>query len=193
MLTGAAAVLSVLVALTAIPITVQFSVSWAQRLRQDIRLQWAFGLVQMRLPRVESGKRVAKKKTKKATGRSSGNAGNFLRVLQQPGFRRRIVRFAHDLWHAVRKENVGLRIRLGLGDPAETGQLWALFGPLAGMLGALRDASVVIEPEFLDPTFELDGSGTIRIIPLQFILLAFSLLFSPAIWRAVRQMRAVGA
>jgi hypothetical protein len=41
----------------------------------------------------------------------------------------------------------------------------------------------------MDATFELDGSGSIRIIPLQLIVLTLALLLSPPVWQGIRQMR----
>ena len=100
-----------------------------------------------------------------------------------------MIRFIHELWHAIQKRDVSLRIRIGLDDPADTGQLWAILGPVAGMLANVRQASIEIEPEFSVSTFELDSSGTIRIIPLQLLYLILALLLSPAVWRGIRQMR----
>jgi hypothetical protein len=96
------------------------------------------------------------------------------------------------VWRAIHKKNVRLLVRLGLGDPADTGQLWAIFGPLSAMLASLRDIRIAIEPDFLDTTFEVDSSGTIRLIPLQFAILALGLLFSPPMWRGIMLMRKSG-
>ena len=97
-----------------------------------------------------------------------------------------------DFWHAVRKRHVSLHIRIGLGDPADTGQLWAVVGPVAGVLATIQEASIEIEPEFFDTTFELDGSGNIRLIPLQMIYLIVALLLSPAVWQGISKMRTAG-
>ena len=47
--------------------------------------------------------------------------------------RRGIVRSLSDVWRAIYKKDVRLLVRMGLGDPAETGQLWVVLGPLSGM------------------------------------------------------------
>jgi hypothetical protein len=113
-------------------------------------------------------------------------------AIRQPSFRRRLLRFVRDLWRAIHKKNVQLMIRIGLGDPADTGQLWAACGPLSGVLARVRDVRITIMPDFLDSTFEVDSSGTIRVIPLQFATLALGLLLSPSIWRGIMLMRASG-
>ena len=90
-----------------------------------------------------------------------------------------MIKFTRDFWHAIQKHNITLRIRIGLGDPADTGHMWAIVGPVSGILATIEEASIEIEPEFIDSVFELDSSGNIRIIPLQMIYLVFGLLLSP--------------
>ncbi|MDX1697383.1 MAG: DUF2953 domain-containing protein, partial [Thiohalobacterales bacterium] len=114
-----------------------------------------------------------------------------LAAIRQKSFRRRIIRFAGDIWRALHKSNLSLQIRLGLGDPADTGRLWAVVGPVAGILSNTREASIEVMPEFLESTFEMGGSGEIRVIPLQMIYLTAGLLLSPPFWQGIRRMRAV--
>lgn len=196
MLTGVAAFLLLLIALLAIPVTLKFRISWKHVFEHDIKLQWGFGLVRLRIPPLQPkppslggdalGQGIGPLK------RSSSKKDHFFAVVRRKELRRRLIRFIRDLWHAVQTKNLNLHIRVGLGDPADTGQLWAIVGPVAGMLANVQEASVIIEPEFLDATFELNSSGSIRIVPLQMVCLAVALLLSPAIWQGIRQMRLVG-
>ena len=195
MLTGLVVFLLLLIGLLAIPLTLTYRVSWPQASNNDTRLLWAFGLVNVRIP---SQSRIAAEKSEKA-GRhadggepSSKKKPNVLAAIKRKAFRGRIKKFAGDMWRVIQKENVIIRLRVGLGDPADTGQLWAVFGPLAGGLANVRDAAIRIEPEFFDTTLELDSRGTIRVIPLQMILLTLGLLLSPPVWRGIREMRIVG-
>jgi hypothetical protein len=196
MLTGVMAFLLLLITLLAIPLTLIVQVSWQQAFQGDIKLHWAFGLIRVRLPLFQSkpppaqGNEPAQKiRQQKA---SPGKAFNPLAAFRQKSFRRRIIRFMRALWHAFHRRDISLRIRLGLGDPADTGQLWAIVGPVSGILANIQEASITIEPEFFDATFELDSYGSIRFIPLQMIYLTVGLLLSPAVWRGIIQMRKVG-
>lgn len=195
MLTGVVTFLLLLIALLAVPVTLKFQMSWRQALQGDIRLLWLFGLVRLRLaiPHLKLPSQEAKKATRKISRieRSPRKSKNQFAVIWQRPFRQRMLRFIRDFWHAVHKRDVNLRIRIGLGDPADTGQLWAVVGPAAGMLSNVQEASIEIAPEFFDTTFELDSSGNIRFIPLQMIYLAAALIFSPAVWHGIRQMRKV--
>lgn len=198
MLTALAVVLLTCIVLLAIPLAVTFRVSWPETSRNDVRLRWAFGLVALRIDSPRSGSRsrsaaVGEKKPrrrKRRSGRSVQGKKKVLSVAGDQPFRQRAVRFAGDLWRAVRKDNVRLRARLGLGDPADTGQLWAVVGPVAGLLSAVPGAAIAIEPDFVDPTFEVDGSGRIEVVPIQVIYLMLALLLSPSVWRTVRRLRA---
>lgn len=185
-----------LLLLLAVPVTLKFQVAWPQTSGNDVEWGWAFGLV-----RVRSGASHAVPTTPvddmpqledRHAEPSRPKSAAFVSVIRLHDFRRRIFRFVCDLWRLVHKKNVRLHIRLGLGDPADTGQLWIVAGPLAGLLATLQEPAISIEPQFGDAAFELDSAGTVRIIPLQFIYLSIALLLSPSIWRGVMQMRKVG-
>jgi len=196
MLTGMVIFLLLLIVLLAVPVTLTFKMSWQQVFQSDVKLFWLFGLVRVHLPSFQS----------KATPQEGvelvqeidrleqlpHKKQNVFAFFRQKAFRQRIIKFIIDLWHAVHKRNVSLRVRLGLGDPADTGQLWAVIGPVAGMLSNAKEASIEIVPDFFDIAFELDSSGNIRLIPLQIIYLIIGLLLSPAIWQGVKRMRIVG-
>ncbi len=190
----AAATLLLLIALFAIPVSLDFRLSWNEAFREDIRLSWAFGLVRVRVPlqrpSVADSSAEEKDKPKKNAGRSKRRRPSVRAILQQKAFRRRLFRFVSDLWRAVQKQNVSLRLRLGLGDPADTGMLWSVLGPVAGYLGTLEEVSVFVEPDFFETTLEFDGSGRFRLVPLQIVFLAGGLLMSPPFYRGIREMRA---
>lgn len=196
MLIGTAIFLSLVVFLLAMPVSLTYQFSWKQTPSARLRLNWAFGLVQADvspdLAKSRPGKLDATGKKGARRGKSKARKANIMAAIRQASFRRRIFRFVSDLWRKIHKKNVRLLVRLGLGDPADTGQLWAVLGPLSGMLARLRDIRITVEPDFLDPTLEVDSSGTIRMIPLQVVILVFGLLFSPPIWRGIMSMRRSG-
>lgn len=193
MLIGIAIFLLFVIVLLAIPVTLTFQVSRQQVFRARMTLKWAFGLVRVRIPLSNklpssSQTEAASRNIHRAT-RHSTRSGSLFTLIRQRAFRRRILTFVSDLWHAVDKRNIHLRVRLGLGDPADTGQLWAVVGPVAAILANVKEARLEIEPEFMETVFELHSSGTIRLIPLQIITLVLVLLLSPSVWHGIRQMR----
>jgi len=195
MLTGVVAGLLLLIAVLAIPLVVTFRVSWREAFQNDTELRWAFGLVRIRIPSYQSETPSPKGKKPDAkpgrVRRSSGKNHDVFAAVRQKSFRRRIIRFISELWHAVHKKNLTVRVRLGLGDPADTGQLWVIFGPIAGLLASVQEASIEIEPEFFDTIIELDSSGSIRVIPVQVLYLTVALLLSPPVWKGIKLIRGV--
>lgn len=194
MLVGTVVFLSLVVIVLAVPVTLTYRLAWRQTLSADLRLSWVFGLLRADispdLGKPEPGQPEAARNKNGWRRKSKGKRANFKAAIRQPAFRRRMLRFASDVWRAIHKKNVELMVRMGLGDPADTGQLWALLGPLAGMLKRSGDIRVVIEPDFLDATFDVDSSGTLRIIPLQMVIIALGLFVSPPVWRGIMVMRA---
>lgn len=196
MLIGTVLFLSLVVILLAVPLTLTYRLSWRQTLSANLRLIWAFGLVRAEIsPDREKSRGDKPVGAHPKSGRQAGAPArktSLLAAIRQPAFRRRFLRFVSDAWGAIHKQDVQLLVRLGLGDPADTGRLWAVIGPLSGMLTRLSDIRIAIEPDFLDPTLEVDSTGTVRIIPLQFAILAIGLLISPSVWRGIMQARAPG-
>ncbi len=176
-----------LITLLAVPLTLRFRLTRYETTEGELTLQWLFGLVNITLPKPQAhheAEEPARVQDKKASSQLK-----LSRVLRQKPFRDRILKFIADMWHAIKKEDFSLYLRLGLGDPADTGQLWAVIGPLSGILFTLEDAKIEIEPDFMESTFELKSGGTIRIIPLQLITLTLGVIFSPTIWRGIIEAR----
>jgi len=182
------------VALLAIPVTLIFKLSWQQAFQGHITLRWAFGFVCVGFPlfRSTSPPSVGENLIDNISvcEHSVGKKKSPFSLRWGKALRTRMIKFITDFWHAIHKREIKLRVRIGLGDPADTGQLWAFIGPVSGMLANMKEVVVEIEPDFFDDSFELDSSGAIRVIPLQIIFLTAGFLLSPSVWQGLRQMRA---
>lgn len=188
--------LGLLIGLLAVPLTVVFSIHRIEETQGLVRFRWLFGLVrfQLRIPQAaktrpgpapeprEKAKSPRKRKKK-------GSAGGLLSLIKQPALRRRVYKFIRDMLRATQARNLFLRLRIGLGDPADTGRLWAIIGPIAGMARNLRIAVVRIEPEFTDPVFEVESHGQFRLVPIQFIAMTAAFILSPSMLRAWWRLR----
>ena len=188
MLASVLVFLLLLIALLAIPVRVTFLVSREETLERTIELKWMYGLVRVRIPPAApatTGAEEVKHKPSRQQRSARGGQSAF-DLLRQDALRRRLIKFGGNLWDAVRKDDVRLHIRIGLDDPADTGQLWAVIGPVSAMLKNIRSASIEIEPIFTDPSFELHSSGSLRVVPLQVLCLTIGLLLSPPVWQLMR-------
>ncbi|MDD3448904.1 MAG: hypothetical protein PHF72_07730 [Gammaproteobacteria bacterium] len=180
------ALLAGLLALLAVPLELAFSVR-RDGVRREGRgsLRWLFGLVRVRLG--GPGRPAARRPRARRPRRGGGGARRMLALVQVEGFGSHLLRLARDLFRRIRIQELGLRVRLGLDDPADTGRLWAVVGPLAALPGLRR---ITIEPEFAAGTFELDGRGRIRIVPLRLLSVLLRFALSPVTLRALYATRA---
>lgn len=196
MLIGTVVFLALVIVLLAMPVTLTYQLAWKDTLSASVRLNWAFGLVNADVSPGKVGPSadkpgIAGRKPDRRDN-SKRRKANVMAAIRRAAFRRRVLRFVSDLWRAIHKTDVRLRVRLGLGDPADTGQMWAVLGPVSGMLARLREIRVAIEPDFDDATLEVDSSGTVRVFPLQVVIIVLGLLVSPPVWRGVMAMRTSG-
>lgn len=193
MLVGALLVLVVLLAFLAVPIGMRFDVSWHGELEHRIDLSWAFGIFRKRLQleedRSRETTRPARRSPRRTIAQSQRSGAHAFAALRLRPFRRRLLRFGRSLWRAIHKDRVRVTVRLGLGDPADTGRLWALVGPCAGLLQQVPEVAISIEPDFDNASFELQSSGAIRVVPLAVLLLIVGLVASPSVWHGVRVLR----
>lgn len=187
--------LGLLLLLLAVPVAAAFRFEGIEAFNGQITIRWLFGLLRFRIripgvSKLPPESRVAPQAAK-ARARPEKRSGrlNVLPVLRQVAFRRRVYRLAQDLAGAAHLSQFRLRMRLGLGDPADTGRLWAIVGPLNAVAQNLRDAQVQIEPEFMGPVFEFQVHGRLRLIPLQLLILATGFALSPASIRAWRTLK----
>lgn len=194
--------LALFLALLGVPVAIAFRISHGDgetgaTTRGQVHFRWLFGLVRFRIAiPTKSGtekKHGHQLHIKEREQKSSGRSVGAFAILRQSAFRHRAFRFLKDVFRATHARDLYLRLRIGLGDPADTGRLWALLGPVAGLATNVSTAVVRIEPEFMDPVFELESQGKFRLIPLQFIALALAFALSPPSLRAWRMMHRGGA
>jgi len=198
-------ILLAVIFLLAIPVNLSYQLSIHEMTQYHLNLIWLFGLVQFRFPlrpleNSQANKTAFQKKTKNnifSTKERALNGGkkhspqskiNPLSIIRMKACRQRMIRFSGDLWRAIEKRDFRLFIRIGLEDPADTGRLWALFGPLSGLVSNIEVATIQIKPEFAEPVFQLNTSGEIRVVPLRLLSLIFGVFLSPSLWRGLKQL-----
>lgn len=177
--------------LLAIPVELAFAVQ-RHKGRQKGRgtLGWLFGLVRLRLgePKMRVKAKPKSRPEAKRRHRTRRGARRVMAILRIEDFGWRLLRLVRDVFERIHIEELSLKIRLGLDDPADTGRLWAVVGPLAAMLALPQVARIVIEPEFTMEDLEIDGKGRIRIIPIQLLFVVIVFLLSPTTLRALYSM-----
>ncbi|MBE9502794.1 MAG: DUF2953 domain-containing protein [Proteobacteria bacterium] len=175
--------------LLAIPLEVAFSIKYDEAFQSRVSLCWLFGLVRTqalsdRIKKIKVEPQKPKKKKGKSKGRHGGARYVFVMV-KSKGFIRRLLKLVNDVIRTMHLRKLNIDARLGLGDPADTGRLWGVIGPVAGLMANCSKANVRIEPDFYDESFYLGGEGQMGLIPLQLIFTFITFLISPAMLRAV--------
>lgn len=174
----------------AVPVDVEFRLEGIEPFTGHLGVRWLFGLVRYRVPVPRAGPRPeAKPKAAEVRARPEGRRRhrNVLAALKETAFRQRVYRLAGDLIRAVHPHRLRLLMRIGLGDPADTGRLWAVVGPLSAV--PLRNAELRIQPDFLDPVLEVEADGRLLLVPLSILILAIAFALSPPTIRAWSALR----
>ncbi|WP_189613436.1 DUF2953 domain-containing protein [Saccharospirillum salsuginis] len=110
-------------------------------------------------------------------------------VVSVDGFIGRVLTLARRVLGAIHIQQLDIQGRMGLGDPADTGRLWSVVGPVTAILASPRVTRIHFEPDFSDPVLDLQGNGRIRLVPLRLIGLVLGFLLSPTTVRAFMAMR----
>jgi hypothetical protein len=189
-----AGLLGLVLLVLAVPVDVEFRLEGIEPFTGEVGVRWLFGLVRFRIPGPRVGKPTPRPEAKpkaarvRARPKARGRHRNVLAALRQAAFRRRVYRLVRDLVRAVHLHRLRLLMRLGLGDPADTGRLWAVVGPL-NAVAQLRNAELRIEPEFMDPVLEFQADGRLLLVPLRLLILAIAFALSPPTIRAWRTLK----
>jgi hypothetical protein len=185
MLIGSAVLLVCLIALLAIPVDVKFSVRWHERFRARVMIAWMFGLVRLPMPSKpgKPSRQEPSPKTRRGKALYKGSR-SMVTMLRSEGFWPRLLRFASDILNVMQVRVFRLRVRLGLEDPADTGQIWAFVGPLTAILAGASGTDIEIEPDFDRALLSVDGNAELRVIPIRVLVVAVPFIGSPATLRA---------
>ena len=183
-----ACLLLLLVVLLAIPVELKFDLRcWEGERQSSVALVLLFGAVRLPMGSKARSKPEQPRKGHKAKeGHRRSGPGRILAMLQTEGFPGRVLQLAKDIFRRIHIGDLSLDARLGLGDPADTGRLWGVVGPLAVMLATSRAMQVSVQPVFAAEVFEYQGRGHLSVIPLQVLALFLAFALSPVTLRALR-------
>ena len=184
MLIGSAVFLACLIALLAIPVDVKFSVRWHERFRARVMIAWMFGLVRLPMPSKPGKPSRQEPSPKTRRGTLYKGSRSMVTMLRSEGFWPRLLRFASDILNVMQVRIFRLRVRLGLEDPADTGQIWAFVGPLTVMLAGAQGTDIEIKPDFERAFLSVDGNAELRVVPIRVFAVVIPFIGSPATLRA---------
>ena len=156
-----------------IPVQTTFTIDTSSPQRYRLRASWLFGLVRKDIRK----KRKPPRKKKEGTGLLS-YIRSYSKISRFTGLMPRLSSLAMDIYHRLKAGTVHGDLRIGLEDPALTGIVFAVIGPVNAMLNLLPNYSVSLHPVFEDEDIlegHLNGSVTVRPVRLMIPALRFGL------------------
>jgi hypothetical protein len=175
-------ILLILLVLLSVPVDLAYRIHLRTGVEGRLTIGWLFGLI--RIPVTLGGKKPGKKAKRKKAARRKSDRGR--KIVTRGEFWRWLRRLLRKILGRIQVYRLFLRVRLGLGDPADTGRLWAFAGPVAAILATIPLADISIEPNFMDAELVLESEGQIRVYPISIIATVVVTALSPATWRVFR-------
>ena len=179
----AGVVLFILFFLLIVPIEAEFKFNNLNGSEKTVKLKALFGLLSKTVYTSDKSK-ISKPKEKaevKKEKKSGSGLSKIISLLQNGKFLRKTALTLKKLLSSIKPELKHFHFRLGLNDPADTGIIWGLIGPVSGIFYGFTEKEVVIEPDFLDPALGLDTRGSVSIVPLEILIILIGYLFSPTV------------
>lgn len=187
----ASVMVMLLIALLAIPVTLNVQVSKMRKYQSHYEVCWFYNHIQISIPANKSERseiRTHKSKPDKSPSKSQTSAkARSSAFLFIGDVRQCLIVYTRSLIKSLRFANLYLHARIGLGDPADTGQLWSVGWLVSAVLAKLKQATIHIEPDFLDHTLTLEGQTDMQLVPLQILCVTARLLLSIPILKAIAQ------
>ena len=160
------------------------------RPRFRLKVGWFFGLVSKEV----GGGKKSEEEEKPADRKRGFDRAQLVRmagILRIPGLSKRVRAFLRSIVNRLKIRDFGADLRVGLGDPADTGLMFAIIGPTILFMCSSFPRQVRVQPSFTDEAvFEGSFHGTVRVVPIQMVvpLLKFALSL-PALKAAVKLVR----
>ncbi|HEY82406.1 MAG TPA: hypothetical protein G4O01_03845 [Dehalococcoidia bacterium] len=181
---ASAALAALLILALFVPLELAVQLSTAERPRLRMRLVWLFGLV-----RKEIGRGEKKPAAPKKTGKKRINPRDILSLLQTKGLLQQLKISLQGMLRSLEIKNLTADFKVGLGDPADTGLLFALLAPVILWLNSSLPLRISAQPSFADaPTFTGYSHGAVRVRPIRLVIPLLRFAISPATMRAVKKL-----
>ena len=159
--------------------------------RFRMRLAWLFGLVSTDLRRKEKKpeeEQEAVERRRKPRDRRA-DARVIFEVLRTKGLFSQLSRLLKSILGRIKIRDLGVNLRVGLDNPADTGLLFAFVAPASQFLGSSPHHQIRLEPSFTDQGV-LQGylCGTARVRPVQLVAPLMGFAFSLPTLKAVKTL-----
>lgn len=182
------AVILVLVLCVPLDLALHADVYGKPKLR--LKLSWLFSLVSKEVTRGKEPKEKKKLvKEKRKPKERKKRVGVILQILRTKGLLKQLKRLLKDLLRCLKIRDLIADFRVGLGDPADTGLLFALIGPATFWLNSSLSHQIRVQPSFEgEGVFEGYSHGVVRLRPIQLVIPFLRFAFSLATIRVAKRL-----
>jgi hypothetical protein len=154
-----------------------------------LRFSWFFGLVS----REVTGKKKKPKEKKVAAEakekRRWKDARVMFSILRTKGVLRHLKELLKGVFSCLKFRDLVADFKIGLGDPADTGLLFAFIGPATAFLGSSHPHQIRFEPSFgEDAVLQGYSQGTVRLRPIQLAPPFLKFVFSFTALRIIKTL-----
>ena len=179
--------IALFILLLTVPVDLVFYVERDEKLRLGATVRFMFRFKKdigskKRRRREEDGQKEKAKKHRRGIK-------PLITALTTRGFAYKLLKFVRDVLRIVKIRELKARVRIGLGDPAETGMLFAVIAPTMVFVRSISSADVEVEPDFEEERLEGYCQGDVRAIPIKFVRPLVLFLCSKATLKALWAMR----
>jgi len=176
------AVLTVLA--LSVPLDVALHMDAHGRPKFSMRLVWLFGLVSKEV-RPEEKKRVIK--GRRGLGERVRQAKAMFEILRIKGLLGQLKSLLRGVLSCVKIRELGVNLRVGLNNPADTALLFAFIGPAIVFLESSFPYQLRVQPSFDDEAvFDGHLAGVARLRPIKLVRPLLGFAFSLATLRALK-------
>ena len=157
------------------------------RLNFRLRLGWLFGLVDNEVRRGKEKPKRVKVDAKRRPGKPSINT--VINILRTKDLIKQFNRLLLRLVRGFKIRNLSADLRVGLGNPADTGLLFAIIGPPFFFLDVAFPHRVKVQPVFADEAI-LEGylNGSVRLVPVKLVISLLGFTFSLPTLRVIKTL-----
>lgn len=154
-----------------------------------MRLLWFFGLIDKEFKKPEQKPKQKKPARKKGRRGDFKKASTFFQILRTRGLLKQLWQLVRDILSRFKIREIGINLRIGLDNPADTGMLFAIVAPANYFLGSCLHKDINIQPSYdKDATFEGYLHGIVRVQPIEFIRPVAKFAFSLPAMRVMKKL-----
>jgi len=175
--------------LLSLPLDVVARLEVADRLEFKAGFRWCFGLVHKDFERKKPAEETKKEK-KKWWRRRPPDLRRFTGVLRNGGFLRSLRLFVIGCLRQLHFRELQAHFRVGLGDPFETGMMFAFLAPAVLALDNIPSERVQLRPSFSLDGIYGEASGQVRVFPVRLIPPLLRFVFNLSTLKALKAMAA---